>query len=107
MSITYEWEITGLSTKTEGSNIDSVIEANWIKRGIDNDGNSGEFLGTTSLTSVGSSNFIAFSSLTEASVLSWVQATLDTEESNYINSIIQEQIDLVSNPAEDKDLPWV
>lgn len=105
MSITYEWEVVGLRTKTEGSNVDSVTEVNWIKRGTDADGNVGEFNGTTPLTSVGSDSFTQFSSLTEATVLGWVQAAV-SDDTTIINEIIQDQIDLVSDPAADKDLPW-
>lgn len=105
MSITYEWEVVGLATKTEGSNVDSVTQVNWIKRGTDADGNIGEFNGTTPLTSIGSDSFTQFSSLTESMVLAWVQAAVSDDTTN-INQSIQEQIDLVSDPAADKDLPW-
>lgn len=105
MSIIYEWEITGICTKTEGSNIDSVVEVNWIKRGIDTEGNVGEFTGTTPLTSLGSSSFTSFSSLTETNVLEWVQNAV-SEDTDYHNEVIQEHLNILSNPSVEAPLPW-
>lgn len=106
MSITYEWEITELLTKTEDSNTDSVVEVHWVKRGVDADGYVGEFFGTTPLTSVGSDSFTEFSSLTEATVLGWVQSAVADDEEIY-NNEIQQQINTLKHPKSVKGMPWL
>ena len=50
--------------------------------------------------------FIPFDQLTEADVLSWIQAVVVGDYENHVNEKIQEQIDVSLNPVVDATLPW-
>ncbi len=103
MSVVYEWEIIGIKTKTEGSNEDSVVVVEWLKRVFDAEGNQAEFYGTTPLTSINSESFLSFDTLNEATVLSWVQAEVDDEQ---LNITLLNQLSIVADPAVSRPLPW-
>ena len=111
MSMTYTWEVTSIQTKDEtntdnGTNKDAVIQTRWKKIGTDSNGNKGEFVGATPLTSVNTSasDFKSLADLKESDVLGWIQAQVTGEYENHVNAQIQKQIDdkAIKNP----DLPW-
>lgn len=107
MAINYTWEVTGLKTKTEGSNEKAVIQTYWKKTGTDDDGNVGSFSGATPFTSVDADPFIAFDELTEANVLGWIQAVVVDDYEAHVNGVIQKQIDAQVDPVVEADLPWI
>lgn len=108
MAITYTWTVTGLRTKTEGENLNAVVQTHWKCIGTDEHGHTAEFIGATPFTSVNvpTGQFVAFEDLTEATVLGWIQSHIDAD-SNYKSHIferIQKKLDYyhVQEPA----LPW-
>jgi len=108
MAITYTWAVTGLKKKTEGSNTDAVVQTYWTKTGTDDSGNAGTFHGATPFTSADSDPFIAFADLTEANVLGWIKAVANDGGSyeDHINDQIQKQIDEITTPVVEADMPW-
>ncbi len=107
MALVYEWKVLEIQTTTEGSNNDSVVNVEWKKSGYDENGAEGFFLGTTPLTSVSTSNFIPFKDLTEAQVLSWVQASITPELEELIEHSIQRILaESYSIKQTVTDFPW-
>jgi len=110
MTITYTWAVTSVKTKTEGDNVDAVVQTYWTKTGTDEDGNTGVFSGATPFTSVNvpDEEFVAFEDLTEATILGWIQGVFVDNETydNHVNEQIAKQIDDKKNPIEQKSLPW-
>lgn len=106
MAITYTWEVTGLKTKTEGDNINAVVQTYWKKIGVDEHGHVGTFSGATPFTSanVPSGEFIPFESLTEEIVLGWIKSVVVNEYEDHVNQKIQEQIE--ANHISQPGLPW-
>jgi hypothetical protein len=108
MSVTYTWKITGLRTKTEGSNVDAVVQSHWEKTGTDEHGHTAAFIGATPFTStnVPEGEFVAFANLTEETVLGWIQSAINADPSYaaHIDERIQKKLDYyhVSEPV----LPW-
>lgn len=106
MALTYTWEITSLKTKTEGENVNAVIQTYWKKIGTDEHGHTGEFEGATPFTAanVPPEEFIPFEQLTEEIVLNWVKAVVVGDYEQHVNARIQAKIDEmhISQPG----LPW-
>lgn len=108
MPVTYTWKITGLRTKTEGSNVDAVVQSHWEKTGTDEHGHTAAFIGATPFTStnVPEGEFVAFANLTEETVLGWIQSAINADPSYaaHIDERIQKKLDYyhVSEPV----LPW-
>ena len=106
MAITYTWEVTGLKTKTEGENLNSVVQTYWKKTGTDEHGHTGVFDGATPFTSVNvpTGEFVPFEQLTEEIVLSWIQSVVVNEYEQHVNEKIQAQID--AQHIIQPELPW-
>lgn len=106
MAITYTWEVLSLKTKTEGDNQNAVVQTYWKKTGTDEHGHTASFDGATPFTSVNvpPGEFVPFENLTESTVLSWIQSSIDEIYEAHINKIIQEKLDEqhISQPG----LPW-
>lgn len=111
MAITYSWEIVNMETKDEtNSNGDvlqnSVVRVTWKRKGLDDGGSTHTFLGNSWLTSVETStaDFVDFFSLTEETVVGWLESKITAHEIQKIDDIIARRIDkknsIVRNP------PW-
>ena len=106
MATTYSWKVTSIKVRDEGSNKNAVVQTFWIKIGIDENGNVGEFSGATPFTSanVPQSDFIAFESLTEAKVIEWVQGVVVGGYEAHVNQMIEKQI--AHKNGKDVKMPW-
>ncbi len=106
MAITYTREVTSLKPKTEGDNVNAVVQTYWKKIGTDEHGCTGAFEGATPFTSVNvpAGQFVPFEELTEETVLNWIKAVVVGEYEKHVNSRIQKQLDQhqVTQPG----LPW-
>lgn len=108
MAITKTWEVTGLRSKTEGVNQDSVIRVHWEVVATDEHGHTAKFVGATPFTSanVPPEEFISFENLTEETVIGWIQNYIDNDPvyKAHIEERLQKQLDYyhVSEP----NLPW-
>lgn len=110
MEIVYEWRVLGLKTKTEGNNSNSVVRVRWVKTGYNTEGNEYGYEGSTVFSSVNTENFINLEDLTEAQVLTWVQAAIaDTDQEDFADDYIQRELAAMSNPytlLSHEELPW-
>jgi len=106
MSTTYVWEIINLETRTEGSNIDSVVLAHWHKIAIGEDDVRSRFIGATPLSSSSTTNFTPYADLTESQIIAWVQASMDEEQERHINAFLEEGLEAERNPQVMKANPW-
>lgn len=111
MALTYTWNVTGVKTKNETNADgvvlqDAVVQTYWQKVGTDSDGNTGTFSGATpfSAATVPEGEFVAFSSLTEDTVLGWIKAVVVDGYEEHVNSQIQKQID--DQTIQEPGLPW-
>jgi hypothetical protein len=106
MAINYTWTIFKLETKTEGSNVDSVVTAHWSRVGVQGTGGeavSATRVGRVSFTSVGKDSFIPFADLTHDIVLGWVKSEVDE---SVLDTAIAADIAEKDNPKVDRELPW-
>ena len=96
MSITYTWSITSIKTKTEGTNVNAVVQTYWKKTGKDSADHEGTFSGATPFTTTtmpAGAVFVPFDQLTEEIVLGWVKAVVVGGYEEHVNSQIAKQID--------------
>jgi len=109
MAVVYTWEVTGLKTTTVANTSDVVVQTYWKKTGTDEDGNEGTFSGATPFSAnnmPANTEFIPFSELTEADVLTWIKAIVVGPYEEHVNSQILKQIEEKKNPVVDNRLPW-
>lgn len=121
MAFTYKYEVTSLKVKNEvvGNTINqnAVVQTYWKLTGTDESlvteegNNQGTFAGATPFTTTTMPegyNFIPFADLTEADVISWIQAVVEGNPSykKHIDDQIQKQIDEKMRPITEPDLPW-
>jgi hypothetical protein len=113
-SLTYK--ITGLKLKDvindDGETLnDAVFQTYWTLTGVDENGNEAEFRGALPLSadSVPASAFTAFSDVTEAQVIGWIEDFYDENQDFYNNMIaeLQKQVDRMSETElSSTQLPW-
>lgn len=109
MPITHSWEIISLQTRNQGQNADAVVQVFWRKVGVDENGNTGEFLGSTPMTSefVPQDEFVPLQQLTKEQVLSWIQEVVHGDYAAHIDKLIAEQINDKANPVQTITPPWL
>lgn len=116
MALTYTWKIKSLKKQDDPSADlnDIIVQTYWECTGTDTDGNSGTFHGATPFEpdQVDPNNFTTYENLTEAQVLSWIQAVVNGNPGYkaHIDEQIQKQIDAVVRPTTEVNsdaLPWV
>ena len=110
---TWTWEVTSLKKKdqvnAEGATLaGAVVQTFWKVTGEDANGNEADFSGATPFTAVNvpAGSFTAFETLTEATVLGWIQAVVNADQgyADHISSRIELQIDEVATT--DAAMPW-
>ena len=109
MAVVYTWEVTGLKTTTVANTQNVVVQTYWKKIGTDEEGNEGVFNGATPFSANNmppGTSFIPFQDLTEADVLSWIEAIVIDDYAEHVNNLIQKQIDEKKNPIIEPPLPW-
>ena len=110
---TWVWEVTSLKKKdqvnTEGATLaGAVIQTFWKVTGTDANGDTGEFSGATpfSAVNVPAGSFAAFETLTEATVLGWIQDIVNGDQgyADHISDRVGLQIDEATE--EEAAMPW-
>ena len=110
---TWTWSVTGLKKRdqvnAEGATLEgAVVQTYWKVVGADSDGNEGEFSGATPFTAVNvpAGSFTAFETLTEETVLGWIQNIVNSDQgyADHISERVTIQIDEVA--IEDGVMPW-
>ena len=107
----YSWQIVKLSTRdqTNSSGVllpNAVVQIKWKRFGVDEDGNSAYVLGYTNLTAsdVPENSFVQFESLTEETVINWLESAISPQKLEEFNDKIQDKIYQLSTI--DRELPW-
>lgn len=111
MALTLTWEVTGLKTQDQ-TNADGVtlseaiVQTYWKCTGTDENGNEGIFSGATPFTAENTpeGSFVPFASLTEETVLGWIQAVVVDGYLEHVQAQIQKQID--SSTVQEATMPW-
>jgi hypothetical protein len=110
---TWVWEVTSLKKKdqvnTEGATLaGAVIQTFWKVTGTDANGDTGEFSGATpfSAVNVPAGSFAAFETLTEATVLGWIQDVVNGDQgyADHISERVTLQIEEATE--EEAAMPW-
>ena len=115
MSLTYTWKIKSLKKQDDPSAElnDIIVQTYWECTGTDEDDHSGTFHGATPFEPdrVDPDNFTSYEDLTEAQVISWIQAVVNGSSTykSHIDQQIQKQIDAIVRPMVEVNadaLPW-
>ena len=110
---TWEWEVTQIRRRdqvnSEGATLsNAIVQTYWKLTGTDSNGEKGEFSGATPLDAsmVPAGSFVAFESLTEETVLGWIQPHVVNDQGycDHILDRIQGQID--EEKTQDAAMPW-
>ena len=111
--LTWVWEVSSLKKKdevnSEGATLaGAVVQTFWKVTGTNGAGGTGEFSGATPFTAVNvpAVSFTAFETLTEATVLGWIQAVVNADQgyADHISGRVEAQIDEAT--VEDGVMPW-
>jgi hypothetical protein len=110
---TWTWSVTSLKKRdqvnAEGATLaGAVVQTYWKVVGVDGSGNEGEFSGATPFTAVNvpAGSFTAFETLTEATVLGWIQAVVNADQgyADHISGRVQQEID--ESLTTEAAMPW-
>ena len=95
MAIAYTWNCTTVDTyPTKSDQTDVIFNVHWRLNGVDDteDENVGDSYGVVSLDTEDLSTFTAFADITEADVISWVEAALGEDQVTALKASIDAQI---------------
>ena len=126
MATTYQLYASEVQTETVGDRTDSICSINWTfiavsDSRIDNPQLVAEHHDTTIVSSEPTSddNYVSFSNLTDAMVLGWVNADIDSRTApprsgddsvslrDYIKASLEEEFVQARSSAVGKKLPWI
>lgn len=109
--MTYSWSIVKLKTQdvvnADGVTLsDAVVSIQWIKTGVDDDGNGADVVGwyNPSADNVAEADFVTYADLTKETVVGWIESGISTELMDSYNDKIQEKIKTYSSV--EKAIPW-
>jgi len=107
MANTYTWIIEGLDCiPSQDGQTNVVSNVHWRINGTDGTHNATVY-GTQALTYTAGSPFTAYSALTEATVIEWVQAAMGAAQVTAIQTNLDNQIaNLANPPIVTPNLPW-
>lgn len=109
--MTYSWQILKLDTRAQ-TNADGVALADavnyiqWLRVGVDDDGNTARIVGYTKLSAENTAegNFTAFADLTEEQVVGWLDTLNSAELIASYDAKIDEKRLRASTTS--RDIPW-
>jgi hypothetical protein len=104
--ITYTWGISRLDCAPSENGLTDVVKViNWVFTGQDENGTSASMSNSYPLPSPSPEAFTDYSTLTEATVIGWLESNLDVE---YLHTYIESGIVSQYNPPiTPLPLPWV
>jgi len=112
MTMTYTWKVTSMKVRDEvnadGETLPkAVCNTYWEKKGVDENGNEGSFVGATPFTAakVPAGQFVPFDQLTEAVVLGWIQSVVVGDYEAHVNGRIAKQI--ADKAITEQSMPWI
>ena len=105
----WTWTITSMQQWPSGTNEGYVVNVNWVLTGTDSV-NTASIGGNTQYpVTDAQAGFTPYSSLTEATVIGWVQASLGEQGIANFEANVQGQINSLENPPVSpttQPLPW-
>lgn len=110
MTTTFTWSIpeNGVMTQTVDGQENTVVLVQYLVTATDGV-NTAQKFGTTRLTLDSAATFIPFADLTEAQVLTWVNAEMSKREVAEIQAQLIRQLERMANPPvrpTPQPLPW-
>ena len=109
MTITYNFKITSVNRLTlyvdeEGNEYTNVItKINFYYEGIDEEENKAIYNSSVSLAKPKINTYKAFSELTEADLILWLESVIPESEITLMKSVISNNIEEIKTKS---DLPW-
>lgn len=113
---TYVWKIAKLDVAPQDGSLNDVVKAvHYTVTAVAPDGLTAGGYGSVGMTAPGGADFTAYTDLTEAQVIGWVQAALNaplddqepTDKVAEIYAALDRQIEYTRNPpVVQKDAPW-
>lgn len=105
MEITYTFKVNKIEIAPILGDLENVVtRVRYDYTGVDENGNDGFFAGVTPMPAPDADNYKALSALTEADVVSWLEATADKP---HMQEHITKQITNKLTPKYvDTPLPW-
>ena len=105
----WTWTITSMQQWPSGTNAGSVVNVNWTLTGTDGTQTASIGGNTQYPVSDAQAGFTPYSSLTEATVIGWVQESLGEQGIANFEANVQGQINSLENPPVSpttQPLPW-
>jgi len=92
MANTYSFKINAVDVHTAVGDLQKVIyNVHWSYFAEDENGNKGSIIGVQSMEEPNSENFIAFESLVQSDIISWIEPLMDLEQMKLrVDSIVSE-----------------
>lgn len=107
----YSWQIKKFATRDQPNYQNTVlpnavVQIKWKRSGVDVEGNTASIIGYTNLSAeqVSVDDFVSFESLTEDTVVNWLESTLSEEQISAYNDKIQDKINRKSTTQ--RAVPW-
>lgn len=107
----YSWQITKMDTRdqTNGDGdllSNAVVKIRWRRTGVDGFDNSSTILGYTimSAEAVSSGDFVDFDTLTEETVIGWLESTITSDQMARYDAKIMEKINKAFTTQ--RAVPW-
>ena len=100
MAVIYTWTIANMKRNTAD---DGFTVCHWRCEGVDGDHSASSYGATSHTPDPSDAGFVAYASLTEATVLGWVHASVDKDATE---AAIATQIDAMANPTTAAGTPW-
>ena len=109
MATTYTWTITSMQQWPSGTNAGYVVNVNWTLTGTDGTQTANIGGNTQYPVTDAQAGFEPYASLTEATVIGWVQASLGAQGIANFEANVQGQLSSLANPPISpvtNPLPW-
>ena len=101
MSITYTWTIANLEYNNDSDQ--GVVIAHWRCTGVDGDYSASAYSTQSFTPDPSADGYVAYDSLTEATVIGWVQNAVDQTATE---ASIASKIEAQKSPATLSGTPW-
>ena len=101
MPATFTWTIANLEYNNDADK--GVTIAHWRCTGVDGDNTASSYGTTSHEPDPSADGWVVYDSLTEATVLGWVQAQVNKDDTE---AAIQAKLDAMANPTSLSGMPW-
>lgn len=107
MTTTYTWTVTMLECVPAANGLQNIVQTIRWKLSGDDGVNSTEINNVTTINPPDSGEFIQYSSLTEAQVITWLTDALGEHGVTEAKSLVDKILELIANPpVVTPELPW-